>query len=105
MSAASTIPLLAIGFAPPARAIRNTSHAAVAATAPSSAVKTHPPRYTNTTVTGAAITEKITRRVSSDTSSDFHDFCFFPLQQIVDFHDVLIVQLLQILLGVFYIVL
>src|SRR4026209_1199170 len=52
------------------------------------------------TVTGAPTSANRMRRVSSDTSSDFHYFCFLPLQQIVNLRDVVVVELLQVLLAV-----
>src|SRR5262245_20436403 len=76
-----------------------------------------PPRYTNPSVMGTAMTATMTRRPSSDTmvsrfyarcderraagiDSDFHDLGFFRLHEILDARHVVIVQLLQILLGV-----
>src|SRR6266550_851289 len=98
--AARTIPMTAIGVAPPDRAIRKSSHAPTPARAPSAVARIQPPKYTIATVTGAPTSANRTRRVSSDTSSDFHYFCFLPLQQIVDLRNVLVVKLLQVLLGV-----
>src|SRR5215211_4024617 len=57
------------------------------------------------TVTGAPTSANRMRRVSSDTSSDFHYFCFLPLQQIVNLRDVVVVELLQVLLAVLDVVL
>src|SRR5215213_1155704 len=57
------------------------------------------------TVTGAPTSANRMRRVSSDTSSDFHYFCFLPLQQIVNLRDVVVVELLQVLLSVLDVVL
>src|SRR3954471_14023172 len=53
---------------------------------------------------GAAMTAKMVRRASSDTL-DFHDFCFFPLQQLIDFADVVVVKLLELFLGLLLVVL
>src|SRR4051794_38658624 len=72
-----------------------------------------------TTPSGAAMTPKRMRRVSSDTKapawlaaraasrarSDFHDLGLFGLDQVVDLMDVIVVDLLQILLGVLDVVL
>src|SRR5688500_1673383 len=55
-------------------------------------------------VSGMPNSARTMRVVSSDTSSDFHDFCFFSLQKVVDFRDEVVVQLLQILLGVLHVV-
>src|SRR6266487_4405485 len=98
--AARTIPMPAIGVVPPDRAIRKSSHAPTPASAPSAVARIQPPKYTIATVNGAPTSANRIRRVSSDTSSDFHYFCFLPLQQIVDLGDVLVMKLLQILLGV-----
>src|SRR5215211_1729885 len=57
------------------------------------------------TVAGAPTSANRMRRVSSDTSSDFHYFCFLPLQQIVNLRDVVVVKLLEVLLAVLYVVL
>src|SRR4051812_24681214 len=57
------------------------------------------------TPAGAAITAKMIRRVSSDTRSHFHDFGFFPLQQLVDLPHELVMDFLKILLGVLDVVL
>src|SRR6478735_74153 len=68
---------------------------------------------------GAAMTPNRMRRVSSDTRppasraalrspasrSDFHDLGLFGLDQVVDLVDVVVVDLLQILLGVLDVVL
>src|SRR5690242_11648105 len=68
---------------------------------------------------GAAMTPNRTRRVSSDTmspasrapralsppSSDFHDLGLFGLDQVVDLVDVVVVDLLEIFLGVLHVVL
>src|SRR3569833_2149311 len=54
------------------------------------------------TAMGAATTPNAMRLVSSELKrrSDFHDLGFFRLDQFVDFLDVVVMCLLQILLGV-----
>src|SRR5687768_1547137 len=55
-------------------------------------------------VSGMPNSARRRRVVSSDTSSDFQYFCFFPLQKVVDPGDEVVVQLLQVLLGVLHVV-
>src|SRR5215831_2575801 len=59
------------------------------------------------TTIGAAMTPNRTRRVSSELKrrSHFHDLGFFRLDQFVDLVDVVVVDFLQVLLGVLDVVL
>src|SRR5688572_4799324 len=105
IAAASAMPALSSGSFPAARAIRYSSHDPIAATAPSAATNTQPPAKMRPRVRGMPTSARRILVVSSDTSSDFHDFCFFSLQKVVDFRDEVIVQLLQVLLRMLHVVL
>src|SRR4051812_35388419 len=73
----------------------------------SSAANGAPPASTIHSATGAATIEKRTRLASSlmRAGSHFHDLGLFGLDQLVDLRDVVVVDLLQVLLGVLHVVL
>src|SRR5215471_328833 len=98
-----TIPASSIGVRPVARAIRKNSQAASA----EAMARGAPPYNTMATAIGAATTPNATRRASSELKrcSHFHDLGFFRLDQLVHFVDVVVVQLLEVLLGVLDVVL
>src|SRR5579864_9277296 len=91
-----------------ARAKRKNSQAARAEATARRPARAAPPARTTKTATGAATMAKTTRRVSSDTDrqpgSDFHDLGLFGLDHVVDFANEVVVELLQVLLGVFDVV-
>src|SRR5689334_512494 len=113
------MPTSSSGVSPEPRAIRKNSHAASAAMIARRAASAAPPAKITRTPSGAAMTPNRTRRVSSDTNapammparatrrerSHFHDLGFLRLDQVVDLVDVVVVDLLQILLGVLDVVL
>src|SRR4051812_47682378 len=102
-----TLPVSASGVSPVERAIRKNSHAARAAVMARSAASGAPPYSTIATATGAARTPKAIRLVSSELKrcSDLHDLGLFRLDQLVDLVDVIVMELLQILLGMLDVVL
>src|SRR6476661_1568792 len=108
-----TMPASESGRAPDARARRKNSHAPSADTIASSAASGAPPARTIHNARGAAMTAKSTRSVSSlmrvgsvdAKSSDFHDLGLFGLDHRIDLRDVVVVDLLQVLLGVLHVVL
>src|SRR5512140_2063852 len=73
-----------------------------------------PPASTTHRASGAATTDTTTRLASSlmrtagrspATASDFHDLGLFGLDHLVDLRDVVVVDLLEVLLGVLHVVL
>ena len=67
-SAARAIPAGSMGLAPVSRAILKNSHAPRAARTDRTIARIQSPKYTMATLAGAAMTAKMMRRVSSDTS-------------------------------------
>src|SRR5450759_2541758 len=110
---ASAIPTSSSGRAPVARAMRKNSHAPRAQTIARSAASGAPPASTIQSARGAATMEKRKRFASSlmraggccsSPASDFPDLRLFGLDHLIDLSDVVVVDLLQILLGVFHVV-
>src|SRR5215218_4638135 len=105
------MPTSSSGRAPEPRAMRKNSHAPSALTTASRAARGAPPASTIQSARGAATTEKRMRSASSDIGagavarSDFHDLGLFGLDHLVDLPDVVVVDLLEVLLGVLHVVL
>src|ERR1700716_1959545 len=105
------MPASSSGRAPVARAMRKNSHAPIAQTMGGSAARGPPPASTIHRAKGAATTEKRIRSASSlmrarlSAASDFHDLGLFGLDHLIELSNVVVVNLLQIFLGVLHVVL